>query len=297
MNERNQELIVDLIGGRLSQDEERTALARIKADPGLRAEYEAQMSVVSMLGASSTPSMTPEERSTLHAALRQHLRLADAPVPVAAVPPRWRRWWAPIGGLAVAAAVVIGAVVVLPGALSGDESDGAFDIASAEIATTVPSTSLTEDIATVTEDEGTGDNSAGAAAPEATESAPEEEASADAETQAVDTYDAAIAATSLPYLADVDLDALESELASDPESLRNGISAPSTKSLELDTPLMEACLDTLRAADTTSSFSPIATTTYEGTVAVVISVSPSEGDPFLTVFAVASCVKLASTEG
>ena len=295
MNERNQELIVDLIGGRLSRDEERTALARIEADPGLRAEYETQMSVVSMLGASSIPSMTPEERSTLHASLRQQLRLADAPVPVVVAPSRWQRWRAPLGGLAVAAAVIVGAVVVLPGALSGDDSDGAFDMASAEIATTVPAASLADDSENVAEAPETGE-----AMPQSAESTVGGGMSADEEAQPTTTaaaYDAAATPATVPYLADVDLDALESELASDPESLRNDISAPLTKSLELDTPLMEACLDTMRAADMASSFSPIATTTYEGAGAVVISVSPPAGDPFLAVYAVASCVELANTQG
>ncbi|MCJ7781281.1 MAG: hypothetical protein MUQ27_10700, partial [Acidimicrobiia bacterium] len=100
-----------------------------------------------------------------------------------------------------------------------------------------------------------------------------------------------------PYLSDIDLEALERELSSDPESLRNSISTPSTKSSELDPSQVEACLDSLRADDTASSFSPLATTTYEGTESVVVSVSPSEGDPFLAVFAVDSCRELASTQG
>lgn len=295
MNERNEELIVDLIGGRLSPDEEQAALVRMENDAALRAEYESQMSVVSRLGASSSPSMTPDERSKLHAALRRQLHLDDDPVPVVAAPSRWQRWWAPVGGLAVAAAVVLGAVVVLPGTLSGDDSDGAFEMASAVIATTVPTAPLADALASVTESPETDQ-----VTPQAEESVDAGGMAADGEAQPTTTaaaYEAAAPPADLPYLVDVDLDALESELASDPESLRNAIPAPSTKSLELGTPLMEACLDTLRIADTASSISPIATTTYEDTEAVVVSVSPPEGDPFLAIFAVDSCEELASTQG
>lgn len=297
MNERNQELIVDLIGGRLSLDEEREAFARIENDPDFRAEYETQISAISMLEASSTPLMTPDERSTLHALLRQQLHLDDTPVPIVAVTSRWQRWWAPLGGLAVAAAVVVGAVVILPGALSSSDSDGSFETASAEIATTAPNASLADGLAEETEDQNGG---ADAAAPQATESAVAGGSTADEDVPSTTTaaaYNAAEAPTALPYLSDVDLEALESELSSDPESLRNSISTPSTKSSELDPSQVEACLDSLRADDTASSFSPLATTTYEGTESVVVSVSPSEGDPFLAVFAVDSCRELASTQG
>ncbi len=305
MNERNQELIVDLIGGRLSRDEELEALARIENDADLRSEYQAQMSAVSILRASSTPSMTPEERSTLHAALRRQLHLDDSPVPVVAGPSRWQRWWAPLGGLAVAAAVVFGAVVVLPGALSGDDSDGSFAMVSAEIDTTVPDASAADGFAGDAQtgvndaaDAGAGD--AEAAPPEVSESALAGGTSADEEIRSTTTaaaYDAAEAPADIPYLSVVDLDALESELTSNPESLRNSISTPSTKSSAFDVSQVSACLDLLRADDTASSYLPIATTTYEGTGAVVVSVSPLEGDSFLAAFALDSCTELANTRG
>ena len=290
MNERNQELIVDLIGGRLSPYEERAALTRIENDPDLRAEYEAQMSAISVLGASSLPTMTAEERTTLHAALRRQLNLADAQVPVLAAPSRWQRWWAPIGGLAVAAAVVFGAVVVLPGALSENDSSDTFEAASAPVTTTTPS-------ASVAEDEGTGDNSAGASAPEATESAPEGDYSGDAETQAADTYDGAAVGAALPYLTDLDLNTLESDLDSDPAALRNSTPPPPAKSAELEAEQVDACLESLRADSPTSEISPIALTTYEDTESVVVSIAPSGGDAFLAVYGVALCRELDSTQG
>ncbi|MFV9672218.1 MAG: hypothetical protein ACNYZH_03245 [Acidimicrobiia bacterium] len=297
MNERNQNLIIDLIGGRLSPDEQRRALNRIEEDSNLRAEYEAQMSALSILEASVQPMMTADERATLHATLRRQLHLDDSPVPVVAAPSRWQRWWAPIGGLAVAAAVIVGAVVVLPNTLSGSDSDTTFEAASAEITTTAPSASLTEDLAGVAEDEGTGENSAGAAAPEATEGAPDEATSEDAETQAADTYEAATTTLSLPYLMDVDLGLLEDDFDSNPDALRSDPAPSSSKSVESDTVRVDACLDSLRADSPTSEIFPIALTDYEGTESVVVSVAPSSGNSFLAVYSVTLCLELASTQG
>jgi len=292
MSKRNQELIIDLLGGRLSPDEERRALSRIENDPALRAEYEAQISALSILSASEMPLMTASERTTLRASLRHQLHLDNAPVAVVAAPSRWQRWWAPMGGLAVAAAVVFGAVVVLPGALSGDDSIGTFETASAPITTMAASESLAEDSSLMTEDEVTGDNSAGASAPEATGSG-----SGDAETQAAETYDAAVVGAALPYLTDLDLDMLENDLASDPDSLRNAAPPPPAKSAGLDAGQVDTCLESLRADNPASEVSPIALATYEDTESVVVSVTPSGAEAFLAVYGVALCQELASTEG
>ncbi|MEA2023291.1 MAG: hypothetical protein U9N79_03250 [Actinomycetota bacterium] len=320
MNELNQELIVDLIGGRLSPEEERSALTRIENDSDLRAAYETQMSALSALGASPLPSMTPEERSTLHAALRHQLYLDDVPVPVVAAPSPWQRWWAPLGGFAVAAAVVVGAVVILPGALSQDDAREDVAMLSTEISTTAPISPLADDVGGAIE---SGD--ADAAAPEATtfttsvpnaataedladdaEAAPpvaaedsiDEGASADDEVESTTTAassDVVIVPISLPHLSDVDLDVLEEQLASNPDSLTGRQEPPSAKSSEPDASQIDACLDSLRANDTASSFSPIATTTYEGTAAVVVSVSSLDENSFLAIFAVDSCLELVST--
>ncbi|MEA2010139.1 MAG: hypothetical protein U9N78_05495 [Actinomycetota bacterium] len=297
MNKYDQQLIVDLLGGGLSQDEERAALDRIDKDPSLRAEYESQLSAMSILGASPIPMMTADERTALHSSLRKQLHLDDAPVPVVAAPSRWQRWWAPIGGLAVAAAVVFGAVVVLPGALSGGVSDAEFQTASAELTTTAPSASSTEDVAGTFEDESSGDNSAVAAAPEAAGGASDEEDSAGAETQAVDTFEAAVPPSDLPYLTDVDLDVLGGALPSESDSLRSNPSVPSSKSAEFGAELVNVCLDSLRVDSPASEFSPIALTTYESIPSVVVSISPSVGEDFVAVYSVASCQELASTQG
>jgi len=297
MNDRNQELIVDLLAGHLSPNEEHATLARIERDPDLRAEYEAQVSTISFLGATSPPMMTTGERASLHASLRRQLHLDDSPVPVVVAPSRWQRWWAPIGGLAVAAAVVVGAVVVLPGALSDNSSATSFEMASAEITTTAPSASVTEDVAGALEDEGAGGDRAGTAAPDATDTAPNEESSADAETQAVDTDEAAIPPPPLPYLTDVDLDVLESELASNPEFLWSDDPPPSSKVTELGADQVDICLESLRVDDPSSEIFLIALTTYQDTESIVVSVTPSAGDGFLAVYSVTLCQELASTRG
>ncbi len=295
MNERNQEFIVDLLGGRLSPDEERAALALIETDPDLRAEYEAQLSAISILGASSPPMMTMEERTALHATLRQQLHLDDALIPVVAAPSRWQRWWAPLGGLAVAAVVIFGAVVVLPGALSGSDSDETLQMAAAETTTTAAST--TDDVAGGIEGESAGDQGVGVAAQESLETSPIVEESADAETQAAESFDTAAVASALPYLTDVDLDMLENDLTSDPDSLRNSAPPRPTKSAEPDPSQVDACLDSIRADNPLSEISPIALTAYEGIESVVVSVTPSDGDSFLTVYSIAECRELASTQG
>jgi hypothetical protein len=287
MNERNQELIVDLLGGLLSSDEESAALTRIEQDPDLRAEYEAQMSAISILGTAASPMMTADERTALHATLRQQLHLDEAPVPVAAGPSRWQRWLAPLGGLAVAAVVVFGAVVILPDVLSGTET---FEAASAEITTTAASASVTDSLAD-------GDGGAGASAPEALEAAPAGEDSVDTETQAAETYDVAGVNAELPYLPVLDLKSLENDLSSDPNALRSGTPPPSSKSGDVDAGQVGTCLELLRVANPSSEISPIALTTYEGTDSVVISVAPFDGDPFLAVYGVASCEELATTQG
>lgn len=299
MNERNQELIVDLLGGQLSPTEERSIRARIESDPELRSEYDTQMSIISLLDASSIPSMTMEERSTLHAALRQQLHVDNSPAPVVAAPSRWQRWWAPIGGFAVAAAVIVGAIVVLPGALSTEDSDGSFEVASAEITTTAASSSADAPPGEV-ETQGTDDGGDGDTAPDVAESGLAGGAAPDEEMQASETFDAAGAPLALPYVTDIDLDALESDLASDPESLRNSTPPTSSKSSEFDDTQVaqsDDCLESLTTGDTASFFAPIAMTTYDGVPAVVVSVSPSEGDSFLAVFSLDLCREIASTQG
>lgn len=293
MNDRMQELVVDLIDGRLSAHDERVARTRIDADPAFRAEYEAQLSIISVLEASPTPMMTSEERSSLHTALRRQLHLDETPAPVVAAPPRWQRWWAPVGGFAVAAALLVGAVVVLPGSLSETDSGASVDVALDETTTIATSGASSEEFVDRIEVEGVGDGEKGA-----TDSAVAGgEASADTEDPSAQTYDAVSALPSLPYLTAVDLDTLEREFSSDTDLLSRRLSESSTKASAAEFSLVEACLDMLRAEDSISAFSPIATTTVDGTTAVVVSVSPGEGDPYLAVLDVGSCQEIAITRG
>ncbi|MEA3511453.1 MAG: hypothetical protein U9R51_08470, partial [Actinomycetota bacterium] len=178
--------------------------------------------------------------------------------------------------------------------LSGSDSDTVFEAALAETTTTAPSASLTEDLAGIAEDEGADENSAGAAAPEAP-TAPD--TATDAETQSVDTYEAATTTMSLPYLTDVDLGLLETNIDSSPDSLRSDPAPSSSKSAGFDAVQVDACLDLLRVDSPSSEISPIALTTYEGTESVVVSVAPSSGNHFLAVYSVALCRELASTQG
>ena len=81
--------------------------ARVAADPELQSEYETQLAVSSLLGDAPAPTMTAAERSELRTALRQQLNLHEAPPPAVVAPSRWQRWWAPVAGLAAAAAVIV----------------------------------------------------------------------------------------------------------------------------------------------------------------------------------------------
>jgi hypothetical protein len=67
--------------------------------------------------------MSADERNELHGALRAGLFLDETTTvaPIAAPARRWSRWWAPLAGLATAA-VIVTAVVVLPGMFGGEEA-------------------------------------------------------------------------------------------------------------------------------------------------------------------------------
>ena len=125
MNEQDRDLIIALAQGHLSTDAAGQANARIEADPELASAYAEQILALDHLNSLDAPQMTIDERSGLHANLIEQLGL----VPVPETPPAPAKgkatWWAPVVGLATAAAVVA-AVVILPG--SSDES---FDDVSA----------------------------------------------------------------------------------------------------------------------------------------------------------------------
>lgn len=123
MNDRDRHLIVSLLDGALSATEQEEVRARLQIDAEMRAAYEEQLAVSTALRSAPAVSMSADERNELHGALRAGLFLDDtaAVAPVAAPARRWSRWWAPLAGLATAA-VIVTAVVVLPGMFGGEEA-------------------------------------------------------------------------------------------------------------------------------------------------------------------------------
>jgi len=121
MNDNDIQLITSLIEGGLSPAEQEEGMARVEASPQLRAAYDEQLSVATALRAAPAVSMTAVEAGELRTALRAELHIEEAAaVPIAATS-GWSRWWAPLAGLATAAVIIV-AVVLVPGALDDDAS-------------------------------------------------------------------------------------------------------------------------------------------------------------------------------
>lgn len=292
MSEHDPNLITDLISGRLSPSERDEALEYIASDPALRSEYETQLATSSLLHDLPSPALTAEERSTLHASLRQQLHLDDAPaLVVAPAPSRWQRWWAPVTGLA-AAAVVIGVIVVLP---SGQ--DESFEAISA---------SLTETTAQASSDanssDGGGETLDGAFADE--QAAPTESAEAETTAAAEETTTTAASAAevtgdappgALPHVPDGDLESIARSYGNDPDVFARGY-ASLTKDGSSDVVSdIDVCLTEASSAADTSVLELVATTVVDGAEAVVLSVTSSDGEPYLVALDLATCEELAST--
>ena len=79
--------------------------------------------------------------------------------------------------------------------------------------------------------------------------------------------------------------------------IRDSPSPSSAKSADVDANKVSACLDSLRADNSSSEIFPIALTSYEGTESIVVSVSPSGGENSLAIYSVVLCRELASTQG
>lgn len=118
MNDRDRDLILDLVEGRLSAHDAEVAMARVHASHELSQEFAEQTAVSTMLSEIEPVRLTGDERNALRAKLATELRLESAS---AASPrkPKRQRWWLPVTGLA-ATAVVVTAIVVLPS--SGNNS-------------------------------------------------------------------------------------------------------------------------------------------------------------------------------
>ncbi len=140
MNDTDIQLIASLIEGRLPAGDRAAAEARLERDPDFRAAYDEQVAVRSMLVSLPEVSLTDAERSDLRSALRTELHLDEPTVTAPVTASRWTTWWAPLTGLAAAAALVL-AFAIIPNLGEGDE---AAELVAAEITTTA-APSLTVD--------------------------------------------------------------------------------------------------------------------------------------------------------
>lgn len=295
MSNHDQELITDLISGRLPSQEHEAALARLAQDPELRSEYEAQLAVSSLLAEAPEPIMTADERSALRAALVQQLHLGGAPAPVAAAPPRWQRWWAPVAGLAAAAAVVVGAVVILPGV----DSEDSMDVASADVTTTIA--------ASRSDDGDSDDSDVLAFSDEAEETTEAEETPTTAAAALEPTTSLAPAAEdlvsaagdasprSLPHVPNLDLEDLALEYAAGPQELDDALAKSASEEGRLDTAAAYECFEASDSAPTEgATVEVVASGTLDGTEVAVLAVTPSGAEPYLVALDMNSCAVVSS---
>jgi hypothetical protein len=303
MKDTDLTLIVDLVAGLLSPAEEKDALALISSDPELLAAYASQREVSAGLADLPAPSMTAGERAHLHAELKAQLHLDDPSPVVAPTPSRWSRWMAPLGGLAVAAAVVIGAVLVLPGTLGG-ENDAAFN-AAAPATTTAASTGSAETL----EDGRLSPTASGESVGTIGEESPSApggvseggdapiEASVAADGVGEQPSQAVASILELPFVADIDLETLAASYSSDPDVADESLSKRSSNGSPLSTDQISSCIDTASADAPDSVVSPLAVTDYDGVEAVILAITPPSGNPHLVVYSLDACTELANTDG
>jgi hypothetical protein len=285
MNDNDLTLIIDLVAGRLSPMEERVAVERISTDPELRSAYDTQRAIASRLNATETPTMTPTEREHLHASLKTHLHL-DAPVPISTrAPSRWNRWLAPIGGFAVAA-VIIGAVVILPNTFSGRDSGPALEVAGAPTTTVAVDTTAPEPAATpesVAVAPATTPNTTGAAALSG---------------QADDAADATtMTPLSIPYVPGLSLDQLAAAYASDPGLLDDLANRSSGERSDAEQNAGASCLASVTADLSGSTILPVVVTSVDGVDVLVIAVTPPDGAAYLATYSVSTCEPVSDTRG
>jgi hypothetical protein len=292
MSDNSVDLITELISNRLSPAERRAALTRIAADSDLQSEYETQLATASLLSEAPAPTMTAAERSDLHSALRQQLNLDEALAPVVAAPSRWQRWWAPVTGLAAAAAaVIIGAVIILPE--SG--SDDSLQLAAAEVTSTVQASGSDEahlggsadSVGDAVEEQTT--STAAASGALATPSAAEDGTAGTPEVAAE------AGPRSVPHLPDIDLEQLSLAYAEGADDFENQLNDSAEGLDTVETSEVNGCLDETGAAASGDSLSIIAAGTFDGVEVVVLSVTPSVGDPYLVALDTSTCQELHST--
>lgn len=138
MNDKDLDLLLSLVEGRLSAGDAAAVRSRLSQDPELQNELEMQRLAMARLQRLPQPSMTAAERERLHGALRRELHLSPV---AAAEAPRSRFWarWAPISGVAVAALLLAGLVYVIPRA--DDQAETAGDAVAAGVLETTTAAS------------------------------------------------------------------------------------------------------------------------------------------------------------
>jgi len=291
MSDHDLDLIAELINGNLSPDERRAALARVAADPELRSEYETQVAVASLLSETPAPTMTAAERSEMHTSLRQQLNLDDSPAAAVAAPSRWQRWWAPVTGLAAAAAVIIGVVIVLP----DNGSDDSLQFAVAEVTSTIEASR--NDGADVA---GSADAADGADEERTTTTAAASE-EFDPTFTAEDSTDATLESAgepspeALPHIPDVDLNELGLAYAEGEDEFEDELDKSSTVPDPVPRSAAGVCLDEAGVGENEGSLTIVATATIDGVDVVVVSVTPPVEDPYLVALDAYTCEELATT--
>ncbi len=299
MSNYDQDLITDLISGRLSHEESEAALARLAQDPQLRSEYESQLAVASLLADAAGPAMTAQERSTLRASLIEQLNLEDspAPVPVAAAPSPWQRWWAPAMGLAAAAAVIVGIVVIQP----QGNSDDALTFAAADVTTTAASQSAGADGGEAAEPDGLNfsDESAATTGSEETTTTAAAETTTSAALEAAESQPSTgdLQTRSVPSVSATDLERLAEAYAAGAGEFDDELNKSTSDQLTIDMVTVEECLavngDLLEEG---AALEVVATTVVAETEAAVIAVTPPGAAPYLVALDLSSCRVLDSMQ-
>ncbi|GMQ85472.1 MAG: hypothetical protein BMS9Abin07_1038 [Acidimicrobiia bacterium] len=153
MNDNERDLIVSLLDGALSPTAQAEVRARLEIDVEMKAAYDEQLAVSTTLRSSPAVSMSAADRDELHGELRAGLFLDEATVAAGVATParRWSRWWAPLTGLATAA-VIVTAVVVLPGTFGDEDAADLVGAPAPQTSATSSLPSLEADPQGITED-------------------------------------------------------------------------------------------------------------------------------------------------
>ena len=157
MHDHDELLIIDLLEDPSLSDEE--VRARLEGCAECFADFDAQRSVVTMLGLLPPVTMTETERHALHRQVDRELGSSN----VVALPGRWRWDWTRLGAVAAAmlGVFVIGGIVASLG--SGDDAGAPTTmVAAGEQSNTRETESFAADSAEALEDSATEDDGADA---------------------------------------------------------------------------------------------------------------------------------------